>query len=82
MTDRQPVTTLEELGTLDHAEVMEGYMDGLKGEPCGDNRSRSFWHGWRNGMVDGGHAAKQPDQAELAMKAAAAMCEAHGGTKH
>lgn len=46
---------------------MEGYRDGLAGdvEP-GDNRSLSYWHGWRNGAVDGGHREKDEAQAILA----------------
>ena len=51
--DRQPVTTAEELATLDPVEIYEGYMDGLKDEPApGGNRSKSYWHGWRNAQND------------------------------
>ena len=60
-------TALEELDTLDRAEVLEGYFDGRAGEPePGDNRSRSYWHGWRNGALDGGHRKKDEAQAALA----------------
>lgn len=50
---RVPVTTVAELKTLDEAEMLEGYKDGLAGddEP-GGNRSKSYWHGWRNGRSD------------------------------
>ena len=54
---RAYVVTVEDLQSLDRDEVLEGYEDGFEGWPCGDNRSRSYWHGWRNGRVDGGHAA-------------------------
>lgn len=64
--NREPVTTIEDLRTLDHVELGEGYLDGLKNEPCGDNRSRSYWHGWKNGMVDAGHAQCDVHQATLA----------------
>jgi hypothetical protein len=48
-----PVTTLEEMDALDRDEVIEGYLDGYKGEPePGNNRSRAYWHGWCNGAVD------------------------------
>lgn len=50
--ERIPVVTVEDLDTLDHAEVLEGYADGREGFPCGENRSRSYWHGWKNGMID------------------------------
>lgn len=62
-----PVTTLADLDALDDSEVLEGYRDGFAGdmEP-GNNRSRSYWHGWRNGALDGGHREKDAAQAELA----------------
>lgn len=64
---RKPVTTLADLDSLDSAEIAEGYRDGADGEPePGGNRSRSYWHGWRNGRVDRGHAKKDAAQAELA----------------
>ncbi|KRQ99335.1 hypothetical protein CP49_11640 [Bradyrhizobium valentinum] len=55
MLHRQPVCTLGALATLDSDEIVEGYLDGRENFPCGDNRSRSYWHGRRNGMMDGGH---------------------------
>lgn len=63
MAEFKPVETLDDLSTLDTAEVVEGYLDGLKAaaEP-GNNRSRSYWHGWRNGVVDGGF--RQIDEAQ------------------
>ncbi|MGC5798861.1 hypothetical protein [Sphingomonas sp. NFX23] len=62
-----PVTTIAELDTLDSDEMLEGYRDGRAGElEPGGNRSRSYWHGWRNGTVDGGHQSKDDAQAALA----------------
>ena len=62
-----PVVSMEDLEALDRQEVQEGYRDGLEGWPePGDNRSRSYWHGWRNGAVDGGHKEKDDAQAILA----------------
>jgi len=50
---RDPVTTQAELATLDSNEIVEGYRDGKAGEPePGDNRSKSYCHGWRNGQND------------------------------
>lgn len=64
---RLPITTLTELAELDEAEILEGYRDGYDGDPePGDNRSFSYWHGWRNGAVDGGHREKDDAQAILA----------------
>ena len=69
MTDlsRKPVATVEELSALDNDEIVEGYMDGFDNEPApGDNRSKSYWHGYRNGQVDGGHVAADAAQVALA----------------
>lgn len=64
---RIPIRRKRQLDDLQHEETVEGYFDGLSGdhEP-GDNRSFSYWHGWRNGAVDGGHREKDDAQAELA----------------
>jgi hypothetical protein len=49
-----PVVSLDELDALDSAEMVEGYHDGYQNEPRpSGNRSKSYWHGWRNGMMDG-----------------------------
>lgn len=67
MSEWTPVTTLADLNALNDDEVLEGYHDGLAGETePGNNRSRSYWHGWRNGALDGGHREKDAAQAELA----------------
>jgi hypothetical protein len=63
---RKPITTMAELSTLDSDEITEGYIDAINGFPCGDNRSRAYWHGWSNGRVDIGKAAKTQEQAALA----------------
>lgn len=69
MTDiaRKPVATVEELSALNTDEILEGYLDGFDNEPVpGDNRSKSYWHGYRNGQVDGGYVAADAAQAALA----------------
>lgn len=66
MIERIPITSAEQLNMLDTDEIVEGYLDGRNNEPCGNNRSTSFWHGWRNGRVDGGHAQKDNAQSMLA----------------
>ena len=62
---REPVTTVEELDSLDPEEILEGYRDGRAGddEP-GDNRSKAYWHGWRNGQNDRHHRS---DAAQIAL---------------
>ena len=59
--NREPVTSLMDLARLDDEEMAEGYRDGAGGLPCGDNRSRSYWHGWRNGARDHGHRDRDGD---------------------
>ena len=50
-----PVLALDDLDGLDEAETIEGYFDGRADEPePSGNRSRSYWHGWRCGMMDAG----------------------------
>ena len=64
---RKPIRTLKGLNALEEREILEGYWDGYDGEPePGDNRSLSYWHGWRNGAVDGGHREADEAQAALA----------------
>ena len=61
------VQDLGEAAALDDDDLLEGYRDGRAGEPePRGNRSRSYWHGWRNGAVDGGHREKDEAQAALA----------------
>ncbi|MFC4275547.1 hypothetical protein [Achromobacter aloeverae] len=67
MSEFQPVRTKADLDTLDDDDIVAGYMHGLNGgdEP-GSDKSRSFWHGWRNGMVDSRRAEPDSAQGELA----------------
>jgi ribosome modulation factor len=52
---------------LDEEECLAGYRAGLNGEPePGSDKSRSFLHGWRNGMVDKGRLTISTDQVEYA----------------
>jgi hypothetical protein len=65
--NRIPITDVRLLDELDEREMIEGYFDGKDGwrEP-GDNRSYSYWHGWRNGASDGHHREIDLAQRELA----------------
>lgn len=64
---RLPLKNTNLLNALDNEELKEGYFDGLNNEPePNDNRSYSYWHGWRNGMVDGGHRVVDKFQKKLA----------------
>ena len=67
MSEFAPVTTMADLDALDLDEMRAGYWDGFQGEPePGNNRTRSYWHGWCNGAVDKGLREKTQEQAELA----------------
>ena len=64
---RHPVTTVADLKSLDEAEMVQGYLAGYEGWPePGDNRSRAYWHGWRNGASDGKHREIDAAQRKLA----------------
>lgn len=67
MSEFTPVSTKADLDCLDSDEIVAGYRVGFDGVPePGSDRSRSYWHGWRNGMVDGGHATIDVHQHLLA----------------
>lgn len=68
--NREPVISVMDLARLDDTEVEEGYRAGAAGEVCGDNRSRSYWHGWRVGSLDRGHRGKDIWDGMLAGNAA------------
>lgn len=55
MSEYQPLSSAHELDVLDDADCVAGYMAGLDGAPePGSDKSKSYWHGWRNGMMDKG----------------------------
>ncbi|MDB5460196.1 MAG: hypothetical protein JWO72_1937 [Caulobacteraceae bacterium] len=64
----QPVCTVRDLESLDDDEIFAGFQAGLQGtsEPY-DSRGRSYWHGWRNGAVEGGYMRR--DDAQRALSA-------------
>ena len=55
MSEFMPVATLTDLNDLNTDEIVEGYRAGshMLDEP-GSDKSRSFWHGWRNAQMDYG----------------------------
>jgi hypothetical protein len=49
----EPVRTMADLKSLDKDQILEGYLSAERGDPePGPNRGRSFWHGWKNRMID------------------------------
>lgn len=63
----EPVRTKADFDTLDQAEILEGYLSAERGDPePGPNRGRSFWHGWRNRMIDMGEIPMDAAAFQLA----------------
>jgi ribosome modulation factor len=55
MSEYQPLSSVRDLDVIDESECVAGYRAGLHGEPePGNDKSKSYWHGWRNGMMDKG----------------------------
>lgn len=68
MATFKPVSTMSDLDSLNRLEMIEGYMSAQRGDPePGENRGRSFWHGWRNRMIDMGQLPS--DEASRALAA-------------
>lgn len=62
----EPVETLDDFQTLDDGEILCGYLDGLRGTECPlSGVTRSYWHGWRNGLMDGGLIEADTAQLKL-----------------
>jgi len=69
MAEFDRIVTLRDLANQDPAEMLSGYRAGLNGDPePGSDKSRGFWHGWLNGMVDSGRREKDQAQAILAAR--------------
>lgn len=63
----EPVRTLADLESLDEAEILFGYLETKRGDPePGPNRGRSYWHGWRNRMIDYGEIPPDDASRQLA----------------
>lgn len=61
------VSTKADLESLDQEDIVLGYVAAMNGEvqePASD-KSRGYWHGWRNGMVDRGYAKIDTEQQRL-----------------
>ncbi len=68
MSRYKPVSRLADFETLDESDVLLGYMDGFDdGTKPKAGHSRSYLHGWRNGMVAAGRM--EPDAAYEALAA-------------
>lgn len=69
MSEFARVCDLADMDRLDMSHIDAGYRAGLAGlpEPVASCFSRGFWHGWRNGAVDGGHREQDAAQFHLAL---------------
>lgn len=68
VAEPQPVETLNDLTTIDLSECLSGYLDAINGEPePGNNRCRSYWHGYMNGTAD---KTGQPNASQRKLAAA------------
>jgi len=63
----EAVRSVVDYRSLDEAEVLIGYMDGVAGLVGSKDMTRSYWHGWRNGAVDAGFV--EPDSAQSEIEA-------------
>lgn len=59
------MTTVDELRTLNDAEIVRGYGDGRRNEADFSATDKGYWHGFLNGLVDGTHAQPSPAQMQL-----------------
>ena len=69
MSEAGTVATIAEFQALDEAEILLGYLEGYEGRASPViPMSRSFRHGWRNGMVDAGYVDADGAQNALAFE--------------
>ncbi len=53
MSEFRVAETISDFRTLDEGDILEGYLDGFHATGTPDSsRSRSYWHGWRNGSIE------------------------------
>ena len=66
MSEFLPVATLADLKNLDEDEILAGYREGLTcdAEP-GSDKSRGYWHGWRNAQMDRGRMQHDASSSRL-----------------
>lgn len=66
MSEYQAVDNIADLELLDQDEMVQGYREGWDGAPePGSDKSKSYWHGWRNAMID--TRRMEPDAASDAL---------------
>lgn len=77
MSEFQPVETVADLNNLDEEEIIAGYRAGLDcADEPGSDKSRGYWHGWRNAQSDRGRVPPDIHQQRLVVEILGAKC--HG----
>ena len=77
MSEYTKLSRRAELDLIDEDECVAGYRSGLINDPePGSDKSKSFWHGWRNGMMDRGILPLDAEAQKLAREVVA-MHRAH-----
>ena len=67
MAEFFPAEAISDFKTLDDGDVLEGYLDGFHGAAAPDStRSRGYWHGWQNGMIESRRMPPTPSYRQLA----------------
>jgi hypothetical protein len=78
MSEFKPVETLADLDLLDEDEIVRGYREGCKcADEPGSDKSRSYWHGWRNAQTDKGRAQPDIHQQRLVAQYVGARSRGH-----
>jgi len=73
MPEYAPIVSVEDLDKVNNDECVEGYLYGRSEKACREllsphSCSKSFYHGYLNGMVDTGKLSLSPAQKELAQE--------------
>ena len=78
MSEFAPVETVADLNHLDADEIVAGYRDGLTcADEPGSDKSRSYWHGWRNAQTDRGRVPADASQQRLCVAYLGARVHGH-----
>ena len=77
MSEFKPVETLADLANLDEDEIVAGYRSGQCADEPGSDKSRSYWHGWRNAQTDRGRVQPDIHQTRLVRAFLGASCRGH-----
>ncbi len=78
MSEFRPVETKADLDALDLDDIVAGYRAGLDdpSEP-GSDKSRGYWHGWRNAQTDRKRRPLDVHQQRLAHEIVGNACWGH-----